>query len=131
VARAHAFEIDGRDYITEEDLIIPIKMALSAANRNRVSMIRDIFRAKDTSGTPYNTLDTNYLATATGLTRLPVQQTIEELHALGLIDIAKDRESVDHETYIRLKPELAWVYGERFQQLLEKCYPTLRSGDQY
>lgn len=124
VARAHAFELDGRDYIIEDDLIIPIKMALSAASRNRVSIIRAIFRAKDTSGVPYKALDTNYLATATGLTRLPVQRTIEELNALGLVDIAIDKESVDHETYIRLRPELNWVYEERFQKLLEKCYPT-------
>lgn len=129
VARAHAFEVCGRDYITEDDLIIPIKMALSAASRNRVSVIRAIFKAKDTNGIPYRTLDTNYLATATGLTRLPIRRTIEELNALGLVDINIDKESMHHETYIRLRPGLEWVYGDQFQRLLDKCYPTSKYSE--
>lgn len=124
VARAHAFEVCGRNYITDEDLIIPIKMALSAASRNRVSIMRAILKAKDTSGVPYKVLDTNYLASTTGLTRLPIQRTIEELNALGLVDFNTDIESSNPETYIRLRPELGWIYEERFQKLLEKCYPT-------
>jgi hypothetical protein len=40
VARAHAFEVCGRNHITEDDLIIPIKLALSAANRQRVRITK-------------------------------------------------------------------------------------------
>jgi hypothetical protein len=122
ITRAHAFEVHGRDYITEDDLIIPIRMALSAANRNRVSVIRAILTAKDTEGTPYKVLDTNWLASATKLTRLPLQKTLEELQALGLIDIDPNKDS-DNESYFRLKLELEWVYEDSFQKLLERCYP--------
>jgi hypothetical protein len=37
IACAHAFELHGRNYITMEDIPIVIKVALSSANRNRVS----------------------------------------------------------------------------------------------
>jgi hypothetical protein len=40
IARAHAFEIHGRNYITKEDIPIIIKIALSTANRNRVSVLK-------------------------------------------------------------------------------------------
>ena len=41
IARAHAFEIHGRNYIKmEEGIPIAIKIALSSANRNRVSVLR-------------------------------------------------------------------------------------------
>jgi hypothetical protein len=40
IARAHAFEIHGRNYITIEDIPIVIKIALSTANRTRVSILK-------------------------------------------------------------------------------------------
>lgn len=123
IARSHAFEVHGRDYIIEEDLIIPIRMALSAANRNRVSVTRAIIVAKDTEGTPYKILNTSWLTNATKLSKRPLQAALEELQALRLIDIDPHKDS-ENESFISLRPELEWVYDKSFQKLLEKCYPS-------
>ena len=40
IAKSHAFELCGRNYITLEDIPIVIKITLSTANRNRVSVLR-------------------------------------------------------------------------------------------
>jgi hypothetical protein len=123
VARAHAFEVCGRNYITEDDLIIPIKFALSAANRLRVRIAKLMLTAKNTDGSFVNELDTNYIMGATRSSKSSVHRIMKELQILGLVEIGKTRDS-SHENYIELKEEFKWVREERFQNLLERAYPS-------
>jgi hypothetical protein len=59
LARAHAFEVCGRHYITKEDLPMIIKIVLSAANRDRIAVIKSLLHAnKDLSGLVYAELNT-------------------------------------------------------------------------
>jgi hypothetical protein len=123
VARAHAFEVCGRNYITEDDLIIPIKFALSAANKLRVRITKLLLTARNTNGSFVNELDTNYIVSATRSSKSSVHRTMKELEILGLVDIGKTRDS-SHEHYIELKDEFKWAHKERFQALLERAYPS-------
>jgi hypothetical protein len=123
LARAHAFEVCGRNYITEDDLIIPIKFALSAANRLRVRISKLLLTARNTDGTCVIKFDTNYLISATRSSRSSVYRTMKELQILGLVDIGKIRDS-SHENYIELKEEFAWVHEDKFQDLLKRAYPS-------
>jgi hypothetical protein len=123
VARAHAFEVCGRNYITEDDLIIPIKFALSAANKLRVRITKLLLTARNTNGSFVNELDTNYIVSATRSSKSSVHRTMKELEILGLVDIGKTRDS-SHEHYIELKDEFKWVHEERFQALLERAYSS-------
>jgi hypothetical protein len=123
ITRAHAFEVCGRNHITEDDLIIPIKFALSAANRLRVRMIKLLLTAKNTDGSFVNELDITYIMSATRSSKSSVHRTMKELQILGLVDIGKTRDS-SHENYIELKEEFRWVREERFQRLLESAYPS-------
>lgn len=123
VARAHAFELCGRNYILDDDLIIPIKFALSAANRLRVKIIKLVLQARNTDGTFVHQLDTNYIISATRSSKSSVHRTMKELEILGLVEIGKVTGS-SHEHYIELKEEFQWVHDERFQVLLEKAYPS-------
>lgn len=123
-ARSHAFEICGRNYLTEDDLIIPIKFALSAANRSRVRIVKLLLTAKNTDDSFVNDLDTTYVMAATRSSKSSVHRTMKELQILGLVDIGKTRDS-SHENYIELKEEFKWVRDERFQKLLEKACPSL------
>jgi hypothetical protein len=123
-ARSHAFEICGRNYLTEDDLIIPIKFALSAANRLRVRIIKLLLTAKNTDGSFVNQLDTTYVMSATRSSKSSVHRIMKELEILGLVDIGKTRDS-SHENYIKLKEEFKWVRDKRFQKLLRKACPSL------
>jgi hypothetical protein len=124
VARAHAFEVCGRNYITEEDLIIPIKFALSAANRVRVRVAKLLLTTRMTDGTFINELDTTYIVHVTRTSKSSIQRTMKELQILGLVHIGKTRDS-SHENYIELKEGFKWVREERFQMLLKKACPSL------
>lgn len=121
VARAHAFEVCGRNFITEDDLIIPIKLALSAANRLRVRIAKLLLTARNTDGSFINELDTTYIMGATRSSKSSVHRIMKELQILGLVEIGKTRDP-SHENYIKLKEEFKWVREERFQNLLERAY---------
>jgi hypothetical protein len=123
VARSHAFELCGRNYIKDDDLIIPIKFALSAANRLRVKIIKLVLQARNTNGTFVHQLDTNYIMSATRSSKSSVHKTMKELEILGLVEIGKVTGS-SHEHYIELKEEFQWAHDKRFQALLEKAYPS-------
>lgn len=122
IARAHAFEVHGRDYITEEDLPIIIKIVLSAANRDRIAVVKLLLNARSTDGVLYNELDTTYLVSATRSAKSSVHRTMKELNTLGLVDIGKTRDS-SHENYICLREEFRWLREDKFQRLLKTCYP--------
>lgn len=108
VARAHAFEVCGRNYIIEDDLIIPIKFALSAANRLRVRIAKLLLTAKNTDGSFVNELDTTYIMAAARSSKSSVYRTMKELEILGLVEIGKltegpplaQHESSQHESSV-------------------------------
>jgi hypothetical protein len=128
IARAHAFELHGRTNITEEDLPVIIKIVLSAANRDRIAVVKLLLNARSTDGVLYKELDTTYLVTTTKSSKSSVQRTMKELNTLGLVDIGKTRDS-SHENYICLRKEFQWLHEERFQLLLKICFQPLANED--
>jgi hypothetical protein len=136
LARAHAYEICGRNYITNEDLPILIKIVLSAANRDRIAVIKALLHAtKDSSSLIYNELGTTrhidmshvvtmeQLSNDTHISRSSIQRAIEELKPLGLIDVYKTS-SESHKNAICFKEEFDWLYESGFQDLLKKAFPS-------
>lgn len=134
IAVAHGFELYGRDHITDEDLAILVKIVLSSANRERISVIKALLLApKGISGLVPAELDTtrdvdidrlvstSYLVGKTGISKSQVHRIVTELEILGLVDIYKVGSS--HQNHITFKDEFNWVYEDHFQILLKQCYP--------
>ena len=124
----------GRNYITDEDLPILVKIVLSSANRERISVIKALLLApKGISGLVPSELDTtrdvdlehlvntSYLVSRTGISKSQVHRIVTELEILELVDIYKVRSS--HQNHITFKEGSNWVYEEPFQNLLRQCYP--------
>ena len=135
LARAHAYELCGRTHITQ-DLPVIIKIVLSAANRNRIAVIKALLNAKkDLSGLSYAELNTtrqvdmNHIITElqlvhqTQISRSSIQRTIVELTPLGLIDIYKTK-SKSHKNAFCFKSKFSWVYDAEFQELLKIAFPN-------
>ena len=133
-AAAHAFEICGRDHITIEDLPILLKIVLSSANKERVSVVKAMLVAKNVSSIIASELDTTrdvdiihmvhtgYLVTKTGISKSHLHRILKELSALGLIDIYKTMAGSSHENVMIFKNEFDFVYEDPFQSLLEQTY---------
>ena len=133
-AVAHAFEICGRNYITSEDLPILLKIVLSSANKERVSVVKAMLKAKNVSSIIAKELDTTrdvdishmvhtgYLVAKTGISKSHLHRILKELSALDLIDIYKTITGSSHENVMVFKNDFDFVYEDAFQNLIEQTY---------
>jgi DNA-binding MarR family transcriptional regulator len=119
ITRAHAFEIHGRNYIAKEDIPIIIKIALSTANRNRVSVIKLLLTTKNSEkdGKHIRKLHTSDLVEKLNVSRPTAHRAMKELQILGLVRISTDR--VTSENYIEITEKFQWLLEEEFQDLIQ------------
>lgn len=115
VARAHAFEVHGRNHVTREDIPIIVKIALSTANRDRISVVNLLLTTKDIGGKPERKLHTSFLIQTLHLSKSSTHRTMKELEVLGLVDIGRDR----GENYISLREQFEWFLSKEFRELME------------
>jgi predicted transcriptional regulator len=124
IARAHAFEIHGRNYITLEDIPIIIKIALSTANRNRVSILKLLLTAKQRAdnGGHYEhkrKFFTSELTEALKMSKSTARRVMKELQVLGLVSIGKETRNGGDNDYIQLLEEFDWLLQKQFQDLIK------------
>jgi predicted transcriptional regulator len=128
IAKAHAFELHGRNYITlVDDLPIVVKVTLSSANRNRVSVLRYMItemRNADQGGMPEHKekFFAKDLTSALKFSPTTARRIMKELEVIGLVSIGKEAISGttrNYSYYIKLVPDFHWLIEDRFQNLMK------------
>jgi hypothetical protein len=120
IARAFALS-KGRNYITKEDLSIPIKVVLSTASIDRVNIFDLLIAHK-------GNLSTSIIIDSLNVSRPTALRIMVELKAVGLVDI-EESETKTEEKEITLKQDFNWFLGEKFQQLRQGFIPTDNSEE--
>src|SRR5215216_3038514 len=122
LARGHAL-IFGRNYITVEDIPLPIKVVMSTAPIARVA----VFEMLLANG---GSLKTSDIKSGLGISHHTVHKTMVELELLGLVESDKDGEFDNSERTITLKRQFKWCLGTRFKQLREGFSPARKARKQ-
>jgi hypothetical protein len=115
IARGFALS-KGRNYITREDLSIPIKVVLSTGSIDRVNLF-DLLIAHN------GTLTTSIIVDSLNRTQPTAHRIMVELKAVGLVDM-KESATKTEEKEIRLKDEFGWFLGKEFIELRQGFIPT-------
>jgi Mn-dependent DtxR family transcriptional regulator len=128
IAKAHAFELHGRNYITlAEDLPIVVKITLSSANRNRVSVLRHMITAMrnaDQGGQLEHKekFFAKDLTSALKFSPTTARRIMKELEVIGLVSIGKEAISGttrNYSYYIKLVSDFHWLIEDRFQNIMK------------
>lgn len=116
LARGHALS-QGRNFITEADIPIVIKVALSTASVERVSIF-DILLEWG------GTLTTSQIEYSLNTSKPTARRTMTELKALELVDMEKSGDYETAEWKITLKGAFDWFKSDEFRQLREGFIPN-------
>jgi hypothetical protein len=128
IAKAYAFELHGRNYITlADDLPMVVKITLSSANRNRVSVLRYMItemRNADQGGHPEHKKKffARDLTSALRFSLTTARRIMKELEVIGLVSIGKEAVSGttrNYSYYIELVPDFQWLIEPRFQNIMK------------
>jgi hypothetical protein len=119
LARGHAL-LEGRNYITIEDIPLIIKTALSTASKERVTIF-DLLLANN------GVLTTSQIAISLNIALPTARRTMLELKVLGLVDNDDNPEDINSVQQICLKEEFGWFLSEEFKKLREGFKPTENS----
>jgi hypothetical protein len=125
IARAHAFEIHGRNYILLEDIPIVIKIALSTANLNRVSVLRLMLtetRHADIGGhlEHKGRFFTRDLVNSLKISESTARRVMKELQVLDVVRIGSEKMSNGKQhDYIELVEKFQWLLEDEFQNLIK------------
>lgn len=115
LARGHGL-VKGRNWITREDISIVIKVVLSTASIERVTIF-DLLIAHN------GTLTTSQICTSLNITNHTAHRTMAELKALEVVEIDDKGEHQNSEKLIILKPEFDWFLSEDFSKLRQGFVP--------
>jgi hypothetical protein len=114
LAGGHALS-QGRTFITKEDIPIVVKVVLSTASIERVTVF-DLLLAHGSK------LQTPIIAESLNISPPTALRTMTKFKAIGLVDMDKVEES-SHVTEIRLKSDFKWFLTTEFQKLREGYRP--------
>jgi len=115
IARGFAFS-KGRNYITKEDLPLPIKVVLSTASIDRVNIF-DLLIANKGS------LKTKTIIESLNTSPHTAHRIMTELKAVGLVDF-KEAKTATEEKEITLKEGFEWFLQDEFNKMRESFIPT-------
>ena len=115
LARGHALS-QGRNYINQTDLSIPIKVMLSTASIERVNLF-DLLIAHN------GRLTTSIITDSLNVSAPTAIRTMTELKATGLVSVKKKEYDTD-EMEIELKEQFNWFLSEESRTFREKFVPT-------
>ena len=114
VARGHAL-LYGRNYVTIEDVPITIKIALSTAQIERVTLFDLLLNHK-------GTLKTTEMEQYLNFSPPTIRRIMTEFKAARLVDIGTV--GANHEQCMSLKEEFKWFLDDEFKILREDFIPT-------
>jgi hypothetical protein len=115
LARGHAL-VNGRNWIAKADISIVIKVVLSTASIERVTIF-DLLIAHN------GTLTTSLICKSLNITNHTAHRTMAELQALELVEIESKSEHQNSEKQIILKPDFDWFVSEEFSKLRQGFIP--------
>lgn len=127
LARGHAL-LTGRNYVTVEDLPLIVKVVLSTAPMERVSIF-DVLLANGGS------LNVNQITDFLNVSEPTARRTMTEFKALGLVDMEKqpiqsDDGIIRHIWKITLKKEFDWFLSDEFKFQREGFEPSASTIDE-
>jgi hypothetical protein len=114
LARGHALS-QGRNFITKEDISIVVKVVLSSASIERVTVF-DLLLAHG------GTLQSPVIVDSLNISSPTALRTMTEFKAIGLVDMDIKTES-SHVTEIKLKSDFDWFLTPEFQKLRDGYKP--------
>jgi hypothetical protein len=116
LARGHALS-NGRNYITEDDISLVIKVVLSTGSIERV-LILDLLIANK------GTLTTSQITTAMSISNNTAKRTMTEFKGLELVTMERtDPNKSNSEYKITLNPKFEWFLTDEFKKLGEGFKP--------
>jgi IclR helix-turn-helix domain len=118
-ARGHALS-QGRNYITLEDIPLVVKVVLSTASIERVTIFDLLLAHK-------GKMTTSQIANSLNISNPTTHRTMIELKALGLVDMKKESEAINSEYQITLDAKFDWFLTKEFLQLREGFVPSNNS----
>jgi hypothetical protein len=116
ISRAHAL-LTGRNHITKEDIPIAVKMALSTAQIERVSMF-DLLISNN------GILTTQHIQDFLNMSGPTARRTMREFEVIGLVN----RNDTGCGMEISLKDQFDWFISDEFKQLREGFEPIDNSA---
>jgi hypothetical protein len=119
LAKGHAL-IEGRNYITKEDISILIKVVLSTAPIQRVELFDLLLDYK-------GKMNSNIITESLGVTEPTALRIMTELKVVGLVE--KNQKLNTNEFEIKLKKEFNYFLTEEFQKLRKGFKPEHNSED--
>jgi Mn-dependent DtxR family transcriptional regulator len=114
LARGHALS-QGRNYITLEDIPLIIKVVLSTASIERVTIFDLLLAYK-------GTMTTTQIATSLNISQPTALRTMTELKALGLVEMVNGDSNTPAK--ITLDPQFSWVFDKEFVELRNGFVPS-------
>jgi HTH domain len=116
LARGHALS-QGRNYIALEDIPLVVKVVLSTASIERVTIFDLLLAHK-------GKMTTSRIANSLNISNHTAHRTMTELKALGLVDMKKESDATNSEYQITLDAEFDWFLTKEFLQLREGFVPS-------
>jgi hypothetical protein len=114
LARGHALS-RGRNYITLEDIPLVIKVVLSTASIERVTIFDLLLAYK-------GTMTTSQIADSLNISKPTALKTMTELKALGLVEMVNGNPNTSAK--ITLDPQFDWVFDGQFLKLRDEFIPS-------
>lgn len=121
LARGHAV-INGRNYVTKDDLVVVIPVTLSSAPKERVDLFRLLIESN-------GSLNTNGFMRAAGVSRATARKEMQKLVKIGLADEFEEQTETKPVLAIRLKSEFDWFLSEEFLGYWNMFKSLLTSGN--
>lgn len=115
LARGHALS-QGRNFITKEDIPIVVKVVLSTASIERVTVF-DLLLAHG------GKLQTPVIVDSLNVSSPTALRTMTEFKAIGLVDVNSKNVGSSHVIEITLKSDFNWFLTTEFQKLREGYIP--------
>jgi hypothetical protein len=115
-ARGHALS-RGRNYITLEDIPLVVKLVLSTASIERVTIFDLLLAHK-------GKMNTFQISNSLNISNHTTHRTMIELKALGIVDMTKESETNNSEYQISLDSKFDWFLTKEFLQLREGFVPS-------
>ncbi len=126
LAKGHAL-MTGRNHVTKEDIPLIVKVVLSTAPMERVSIFDLLLNFK-------GKLDNNQIIQFLNVSKPTAKRTMTEFKAVGIVTM-KEESIVCNDGYARdglvmtLKDEFDWFLTDEFKALREGFEPTTSSDD--
>lgn len=106
LARGHAI-INGRNFITHDDLTVVIAVALSSAQKERVALLSTILAQK-------GTITSGEFTASTSISKGTAYKNMKMMEILGICNLETQ---ADQSFVLELKKQFKWFVSEEFQNL--------------